>query len=1043
MTATNQNYFPTQYQEFIHLSRYARWIEELGRRETWEETVDRYMEYMFDEKCEGKIDAGTRGEVREGILSLEALPSMRCVMSAGKALKRDECAGYNCSYLAVDHPRAFDESLYILMCGTGVGFSVERQFVDRLPAVADRLRASKTKITVEDSKIGWANAFAELISMLYLGRVPEYDTSKVRPEGAKLKTFGGRSSGPQPLIDLFEFTISTFKGAEGRKLNSLECHDLMCKIGEIVVVGGVRRCLPEGALVQTVRGLVPIESVEVGDEIVTGGKVAKVTAQVESGEQQTIMIKHENGCVEVTGGHRMAVFVSKDGKPEIEFKKASDLTLEDVLVWDTAGTDGIKTELPEVVPSSHFNANDVITPELDTDIAWLIGVVHGDGCVNVRSVSITSATSEIAILERAKDIFCRFGIVGSISEGNGECLRLRVNSKPLSEWFGRYVKQSHASISIPDFIMNGTRSIRCSYLAGLFDADGRCREDGRLDQLTTIYMDFGKYVVSMLSSLGIGVYHSKHSAIKRREAGVNAHDFSTVSIRGNTNRERWVSDIGCFSVSGKCPNSIDATSPYDFRYPVNLLGNPAGWSKNSSVTHRTAVKKGFVSDESPLLPTPIREMSVSDFVPTYDIEVEGISQFTTSGVVVHNSALISLSNLSDDRMRKAKSGEWWNSFPHRSLANNSACYTEKPEAERFLREWIALMESKSGERGIFNREAAQKVVARNGRRDPNHEFGTNPCSEIILRSCGFCNLSEVVARSDDDIDSLERKIRLAVILGTVQSTLTEFRYLRPIWRENAEEECLLGVSITGIMDHTLLSGKEGKKKLAAILDRLREYAISVNKEWSKKLGVNQAVAVTCVKPSGTISQLVDSASGIHARFAPYYIRTVRADKKDPLAAMMMDIGFPYEDEVNKPDSVAVFKFPVKAPADSVFTNDMTAIEQLEIWRVYQRHWTEHKPSVTVYVKDKEWVEVGAWVYKHFDEISGVSFLPHTGHTYKQAPYQEISEEQYLTLLSEMPEGVDWSMLQVYETEDTTVGQKTLACGAGGCEQVDLTASTEG
>jgi ribonucleoside-diphosphate reductase alpha chain len=645
MTANNQNYFPTQYQEFIHLSRYARWMDDEGRRETWEETVDRYMQYMFDEKCKGKIDADTRKEVKDAILHLETMPSMRCLMTAGKALKRDEAAGYNCTYLAVDHPRAFDETLYLLMCGTGVGFSVERQYVDRLPPVADRLRRSKTTITVEDSKVGWANAYTELISMLYLGRIPGLDTSQVRPAGAKLKTFGGRSSGPEPLVDLFDFTIAIFKGAEGRKLNSLECHDLMCKIGEIVVVGGVRR-----------------------------------------------------------------------------------------------------------------------------------------------------------------------------------------------------------------------------------------------------------------------------------------------------------------------------------------------------------------------------------------------------------SALISLSNLSDDRMRHAKSGEWWNSYPHRALANNSACYTEKPEAERFLREWVALMESKSGERGIFNREAARKVVERNGRRDPEHEFGCNPCSEILLRSNGFCNLSEVVARPNDDIDELERKVRLAVILGTVQSTLTDFRYLRPIWRENAEEECLLGVSITGIMDHTLLSGKEGKKKLSATLDRLREYAVSVNKEWAKKLGINQAAAVTCVKPSGTVSQLVDSASGIHARFSPYYIRTVRADKKDPLAQMMMDIGFPYEDELNKPESVAVFKFPVKAPEDSVFTDDMSAIEQLEIWRIYQRHWTEHKPSVTVYVKDKEWVEVGAWVYKHFDEISGVSFLPFVGHTYKQAPYQEISEDQYYALLNEMPEGVEWAALQAYELEDATVGQKTFACGSGGCETVDLTTS---
>jgi len=646
MTTEIQNhYFPTQYQEFIHLSRYARWIEEKGRRETWEETVDRYMSYMFDTKCAGKIDAGTREEVRDAILNLEVMPSMRCLMTAGPALQRDEAAGYNCTYLAIDHPRAFDEALYLLMCGAGVGFSVERQFIDKLPSIAERLRPSQTTIVVEDSKVGWANAFTELISMLYMGRIPNYDVSKVRPAGAKLKTFGGRSSGPQPLVELFDFAISLFKTAAGRKLNSLECHDLMCKIGEIVVVGGVRR-----------------------------------------------------------------------------------------------------------------------------------------------------------------------------------------------------------------------------------------------------------------------------------------------------------------------------------------------------------------------------------------------------------SALISLSNLTDDRMRHAKSGEWWKTEPQRALANNSACYTEKPEAERFMREWLALMESKCGERGIFNRAAAKKVVERNGRRDPNHEFGCNPCSEIILRSCGFCNLSEVIARPEDDVEEIERKVRLATIIGTVQSTLTEFRYLRPIWRENAQEECLLGVSITGIMDNQILSGKKfGKKKLGEILDGLREYAVGVNKEWAKKIGVNQSVAITCNKPSGTVSQLVDASSGIHPRMFPYYIRTVRADKKDPLAQMMMDVGFPHEDEINKPDTVAVFKFPFKSPDGAVCADDLTAIEQLELWRVYQRHWTEHKPSITVYVKDHEWVEVGAWVYRNFDEISGVSFLPYSGHNYKQAPYQEISEEKYYELMAEMPENIEWSLLQAYEKEDTTAGNKTIACSAsgGGCEQVDL------
>jgi len=637
------NQLPTLYQSFIHRSRYARWLEEEGRRETWDETVDRYMCYMADKQCKGKIDSATRELLRNGILDLEVMPSMRCMMTAGAALDRDNVAGFNCSYLAIDDPKAFDELLYVLMCGTGVGFSVERQFTNKLPIVADRLRPSKTVIVVHDSKIGWANSYRELIAMLYQGRIPQWDVSGVRLAGKRLKTFGGRASGPEPLEDLFRFTIAMFKDAQNRRLHSIECHDLCCKIGEIVVVGGVRR-----------------------------------------------------------------------------------------------------------------------------------------------------------------------------------------------------------------------------------------------------------------------------------------------------------------------------------------------------------------------------------------------------------SAEISLSNHSDERMRHAKTGKWWETKPHRALANNSACYVEKPEMDAFMREWLALMESKCGERGIFNREAAKKLAAKYGRRDPNFDFGCNPCSEIILRSCQFCNLSEVVVRAGDDLVSLKRKVRLAVIIGSMQATLTKFRYLRPIWTENTEEECLLGVSLTGILDNALLAGREGKKELRAVLEELREYAVEVNLEWCAILGINQSVAITCVKPSGTVSQLVDCSSGIHPRFSPYYIRTVRADKKDPLCQMMTALGFPVEDELNKPDHTAVFSFPVKSPDCSIISDGFNAIEHLELWRTYQVHWCEHKPSVTIYVRDHEWLEVGAWVYKHWDLVSGISFLPHTGHSYSQAPYTECTEEEYNELLAKMPTDVDWTDLKKYEEFDQTAGSKTMACTGDSCEMVDLT-----
>ena len=633
------NHLPTQYQEYIHLSRYSRWLEDEGRRESWEETVTRYYDFFeehLQEQHGFKLN-GERKELEEATLNLEVMPSMRSIMTAGPALKRDNIAGYNCSYIAIDRITAFDEVLYILMNGTGVGFSVERQHVQQLPTVADEFHSSDTCIKVSDSRTGWAKSLKELIANLYAGMVPTWDVSSVRPAGAVLKTFGGRSSGPDPLIDLFNFCVSKFKGAAGRKLSSLECHDLVCKIAEIVVVGGVRR-----------------------------------------------------------------------------------------------------------------------------------------------------------------------------------------------------------------------------------------------------------------------------------------------------------------------------------------------------------------------------------------------------------SALISLSNLSDDRMRAAKAGQWWENEAQRALSNNSACYTEKPDIGVFMDEWKSLYDSKSGERGIFNRESAKMQVERFGRRNPDYDFGTNPCSEIILRNNEFCNLTEVVVRPTDSENDLARKVRLASILGTWQSTLTNFKYISKRWTQNCEEERLLGVSLTGIMDSTLTNGKDNG--LEERLERLRDVAVETNKLHAEAIGIPQSAAVTCVKPSGTVSQLVDSASGIHARHNPYYIRTVRADKKDPLAKAMVEAQFPVEDDVMKPEHTYVFSFPMKADPGAVFRTDMTAIEQLELWLKYQMHWCEHKPSVTITVKEHEWMEVGAWVYANWDWMSGVSFLPFSDHTYRQAPYQDCTKEEYEEFKTKMPGEVNWvELLSQFETTDMTEGAQELACVAGNCE----------
>ena len=638
---------PTPYQDFIHLSRYSRWLEDKGRRETWEETVSRYFDFFvehLEENQNYKVSKKEREELETFIVEQKIMPSMRSLMTAGEALKRDNVAGYNCAYVSAGRVRSFDEILYILMCGTGVGFSVERDFLGKLATIAEEFEDSDTTIVVQDSKLGWAKSYKELTSLLIGGQIPQWDLSKVRPAGERLKTFGGRSSGPEPLDDLFRFTVDTYKKASGRKLTSIECHDIICKIAEIVVVGGVRR-----------------------------------------------------------------------------------------------------------------------------------------------------------------------------------------------------------------------------------------------------------------------------------------------------------------------------------------------------------------------------------------------------------SALISLSSLTDERMREAKTGQWWYENGQRALANNSVAYKNKPEIGTFMDEWVSLYKSKSGERGIFNREAAKKTVEKLGeRRDPNHDFGTNPCSEIILRDREFCNLTEIVVRNDDTLETLKEKVRLATILGTWQSTLTNFRYLSGEWKKNCEEERLLGVSLTGVMDNDLTNGRKGSDKLAKLLDELREVAVETNKQYAKKLGINQSAAITCVKPSGTVSQLVDAASGIHARHSDFYVRTVRADNKDPLCQFMKDKGFPHEACVMKPDHVTVFSFPVHSPNSSVKRDEMTAIEQLDHWLIYQRHWCEHKPSITVTVREDEWMEVGAWVYKHFDEVSGVSFLPHSDHVYKQAPYQECDKKAYKELLDKMPTDIDWTELKTYEETDNTVGSQTMACSGNSCEIVDIT-----
>jgi ribonucleoside-triphosphate reductase len=617
------------YQQYIHKSRYARYLPEEQRRESWEETVKRYVDYWGE-----KLSEKEHKEVFKAVHDLEVMPSMRALMTAGEALDRDNVAGFNCSYLPIDHPKSFDEMMYVLMCGTGVGFSVERQYVQKLPEVAETFHETDTVINVADSKSGWAKSFGQLVSLLYSGQIPRWDTSRVRPAGSPLRIFGGRASGPEPLLELFRFTVELFQGAAGRKLSSVECHDLCCKIAQIVVVGGVRR-----------------------------------------------------------------------------------------------------------------------------------------------------------------------------------------------------------------------------------------------------------------------------------------------------------------------------------------------------------------------------------------------------------SALISLSNLTDDRLRRCKHGQWWVDSPQRGLANNSACYTEKPDFEAFLNEWTSLYESRSGERGVFSRVASQKQAARNERRVATFDFGTNPCSEIILRPYQFCNLSEVVVRQTDTLADLKRKVRIATILGTLQATLTDFRYLRNIWKTNTEEEALLGVSLTGIMDHPMLSGRGDKSELKKWLRAMRAEAVKTNEQWASRLGINVSTAITAVKPSGTVSQLVDSASGIHPRYSSQYIRRVRADSRDPLCAVLEAAGVPVEDDVMSP-STRVFSFPVASPEGAVTASEMGAMEQLELWEIYQDDWCEHKPSMTCYYRDEEFLEVGQWLYNKFDKVSGISFLPYSDHTYQQAPYEPVDKKTYNQMVKDFPKEISWD---IEEASDMTEGSQQLACTGNNCE----------
>lgn len=1359
------------YQQTIYKSRYARWVDDKSRREDWAETVDRYIDF-FKEKHKDTEGIPWK-ELRDAIHGMEIMPSMRALMTAGKALERDNIAGYNCTGLAIDSPRAFDEAMYLLMCGAGLGFSVESIFVDKLPEVAEEFHDTNTTIVVADSRAGWASSFREILSLLWSGRVPKWDVSAVRPAGAKLKTFGGRASGPEPLEDLFRFSVHMFKNAAGRKLTSLECHDLMCKVSEVVVMGGVRRCLPNDSLISTKLGLKKISDINIGDQVVTGkGKYSKVLFKEDTGDKDIVAINTQIGPFYSSKDHRWAVLNDLDGG--IKWKPAEKISNKDILVFIPEAIKGTKTSLPYFKydkPKYSTTCKDIVVPDLDEDMAWLIGQIHGDGSVQLYDRSKVDASDHVTVAcsddligqhKKVVEQLQRFGIkVQDYHCTNEKCSKPRATSKQLATYLSA-IKTPNSSINVPSFILEGTVDIRAAYIAGLFDADGSAKTRP-ICVVASIYPDFLRQVQAILASLGIPVVFK----LRRKEnykPGWKA--LYHLNLIGQYSINLFESTIGKYSLKWQQDLKYKRTKEHcSFTVDSKMLRR----SKYKSMFHNTYSSNNkinlsyykFIQDtekEVTYIPIKIIEVSERMSMPTTDIQVETDECFLVNGILTHNSACISHSDLSDDSMRSAKKGQWWIDNEQRALANNSAIYTGRPDSGLFMQEWQSLYVSKSGERGIVNRKALQNQVLKTERRDPDHDFLLNPCqpdtsifltqcrgiqqlknipigeiiwtghewspiinkwstgvksvyryttsngyytectenhrvvqneikieakdaskidkstcnsefggneinndlallagllqgdgsmqknggkssylnigvndqdhekyishlrdsvteknkdhcetwkfnysfsdlhlnyaplpertvsdfwfssnsksmklflrglysangsviesvqritlkssnkiliqqiqvmlsalgirsyyttnkskdiewhngtyrsresydlnitsdidifkdnigftqdykmkkiaekkitnpqkstsiikveylgdmevfdytveadehtvwqgglhlsncAEAILRpSGGLCNLTEVIVRDQDTAEILKRKIRLATILGTLQASLTHFRYLRKIWEKNAKEEALIGVSLTGIMDNKMLANKT-KDNLPETLSALKEYAIGINKEFAAKININQAGQVTLVKPSGTVSQLVNCSSGIHPRYSRNYIRRVRMDKKDPVSKVLIEANVPYEDDCTN-NSVYVFSFPIQSPKDSVYTDDLGAIAQLEHWLIYRNHWCEGNPSVTIYVKEHEWMEVGAWVYKHFDEIGGLSFLPYSDHIYRQAPYEEIDKKEYDKLVKAMPDNIDWDLLNKYEVEDQTTSSHEIACSGGSCE----------
>jgi ribonucleotide reductase, class II len=953
------NFLPTLYQEFIYKSRYARWLDSEKRRENWSETVCRYFDYMeghLKKNHDYVIPKSMREELEQAVLALEVMPSMRALMTAGPALDKDNTGAYNCSYVVVDDPKAFDEAMVILMAGTGVGFSVERQYVQKLPEIPERLFNSETVIVVRDSKEGWGKALRQLIALLYSGEIPKWDVSQLRPAGAILKTFGGRSSGPEPLVDLFRFTVKTFRNAVGRKLNSLECHDIMCKIGEVVVVGGVRR----SAMISLsnlsddrMRSAKSGSWWETEPQRALANNSAAYTEKPEIGvfmREWTSLYESKSGERGIFSRTAAEQQVKKFGRrtpgyewgtnpccvsgvTEILTNKGyvpiSDTVGKNTKIWNGESWEEVEPYEAGEADLVRVNLSDGSYLDCTWNHRW---VIEDKGFVTTEKLSVGDklAKFEMPVLDNldndpiidaySQGFYSGDGNTGLtyswLYETKYDCEDRLIGS--VGEAYKNRKTWKHGPMLDKGFVpVNASLTYKLHWLAGLLDSDGTITKDenGSGFQITSVNKDFLDRVKLMLTTVGV------------RAKIVKGHDAGYRSMPDGKGGSK---DYLCKETHRLLIGNYDAYHLIESGLKLSRVMHDGGKPQ------RDARRFVRVVSFEPL-----------DYEMTY-------------------------------------------------------CYTE-PKTSR----------------GTFN-----GIVTGN--------------SEIILRPNQFCNLSEIVIRPTDDEKSIMRKIRIATILGTFQSTLTHFPYLRKSWKKNTEEERLLGVSMTGIMDNAITNGKSGVDILAAFLEKGRNYAVEVNKELADAIGIEQSASISCVKPSGSVSQLVDAASGIHARHNDFYVRTVRGDNKDPLTQFMIAGGFPAEPCVMKPDTTTVFSFPIKSPDDAVCRTEMSAIDQLNMWLIYQRHWCEHKPSVTITVKEHEWMEVGAFVYKHFDEISGISFLPHSDHIYRQAPYQDCSAEEYEALKSRMPTSIDWVKLAEFEYEDMTKGMQSLACASGdGCELVDI------